>query len=124
MKKRLGPRCATTPLARAMASLGKGMSRVDHEAFAHVAASQIDKECLVEDEANENIVIQWWDSVRKVWVKAGGGRRLGVKVVDVCRKTARPVDSSGVRELAPTRYGNSLFHTDLLHREVLPARGS
>ena len=61
--------------------------------------------------------------MRKVWVKAGGGRRLGMKVVDVCRKMARPVDNSGARELAPTWCGNSHFFTPVcdIVKSYMPA---
>ena len=121
----LPPKVKNDPLARALASIRAGMNQVDHEAFARLVLSQIDKEFLVESEAKENVTIQWWDAGRKVWVKAGGGRRLCMKVVDVCRKLARPVEKNGERGPAPTWYGNKHFFAPIcdIVKSYLPAAG-
>lgn len=96
------------PLARALSSIGKGHANVDHEAFARIVVNHIGMHFLVESEAKETMTVQWWDPARKLWVRAGGGRRLNMHVVDVCRTHARPLEN-GVRGVAPSLFGNKNF---------------
>ena len=62
------------PLARAVASLKNRF--VDHEAFARLVIEKLDDTFMIENDAKENVTVQWWDPLRRVWVRAGGGRRL------------------------------------------------
>lgn len=114
------------PLARALASCGRTLSNnIDHEAFARLVISKVDKNFLLESEAKENVTVQWWDEDRKVWVKAGGGRRLQTKVIDVCRKHARQLGANGEREKPYTYYGNRNFFAPVcdIVKSYLPTAG-
>jgi hypothetical protein len=95
------------PLARALVSLKDRFA--DHEAFARLVIDKLDDTYMVENDAKENVTVQWWDPLRRVWVRAGGGRRLQMKVVDICRRDARPLDNRGERGAAPSLYGNKHF---------------
>ena len=44
-------------------------------------------------------MVQWFDHSRRLWVRAGGARRLRMKVPEVLRKVACPVDDLGKRAL-------------------------
>ena len=112
------------PLARALASIGKAMNHVDHEAFARIVISHIGEYFLLESEAKETLTVQWWDDSRKLWVRAGGGRRLQTHVIDICRKYARPL-VNGVRGPAPSFYGNKMFFSPIcdIVKSYLPTAG-
>ena len=74
------------PLARALFSIGEDSRHVDHEAFARLVVDRIEEGFAIESDAKENLVIQWFNYRDRVWVKAGGGRRLQQRVIDVCRE--------------------------------------
>ena len=98
------------PLARALYSLSTRYT--DHEAFARVCMREMSSTpYAIEDNAKENLVIQWWDAAKCVWTRAGGGRRLQQHVVDICRKHVRPIDDEGNFKPAPSQYGHTGFFT-------------
>jgi hypothetical protein len=112
------------PLVRALASIGGALNHVDHEAFARVVIEHIGNNFLIESEAKETVTVQWWDDARKLWVRAGGGRRLQMHIVDICRKHARPL-VNGKRGAAPSFYGNKAFFGPIcdIVKSYLPTAG-
>jgi hypothetical protein len=101
------------PLARALKSITHGTGQIDLEAFARLVISKLDNSLLLGTDAKENLTVQWWYESRKVWVRAGGGRRLAMKVIDICREHARPLEKDGTRGQAPSFYGNKSFFTPI-----------
>ena len=56
---------------------------VNHAAFARLVASQLAQFYAIEREDKENLVIQWFDPDRRVWVRGGGARRLHEVATDI-----------------------------------------
>ena len=81
------------PLPRALRSLDE--KDADHDAFARVVARELNGTYLVERDDKENLTIQWFDGARRIWVRAGGARRLWQEATDVLRRVARPGQKYG-----------------------------
>ena len=95
------------PLHRALYSLEAG--DVDHDAFARVVARELDGTFAIEREDKENLTVQWFDKARKIWVRAGGARRLWCETTSILRRVAKPRNADGEYEPAPGKYGNKHF---------------
>ena len=49
---------------------------VNHAAFARLIARRLEAYYAIEREDKENLVVQWFDPGRCIWVRGGGARRL------------------------------------------------
>jgi hypothetical protein len=110
------------PLSRALASLRDPRS-VRHQAFAEVVAQELRDEFVLERNDKENLVIQWFDFEKsRIWVRAGGARKLWQKTSKVLRSVARPVDPDGQFAHGPDLYENKFFLTPVVDmlKNLLP----
>ncbi len=65
----------------------------------------------LEREDKEVLVVQWFHPVKRVWLTAGGARRLRKLVYNVLNDRARPAVQAGTFAEPPSIFGDSSFLT-------------
>jgi hypothetical protein len=93
-----------TLVRRALTSLKPKVS-VNHAAFARLVAMRLASFYAVEREDKENLVIQWFDPLRGVWVRGGGARRLH----EVATEILYEIFEDTLDEEAASIFGNKNF---------------
>ena len=93
-----------TLMRRALTSF-KPKTAMNHAAFARLIATRLDTTFALEREDKENLIVQWFDLARGVWVRGGGARRLH----DVATEILYDTFSQELTEEQMAIFGNKGF---------------